>query len=388
MTVLNECWIEQPRSQAIFAVLKAAGHQAYFVGGCVRNALLGATVNDLDIATDARPDQVMRLFSDADFKTIPTGYDHGTVTVLSGDTPFEITTFRRDIQTDGRHAVVAYSTDLKEDAQRRDFTMNALYASADGEIIDPLDGLSDVKAGYVRFINDPSERIREDYLRILRFFRFTAWYGSPSLGVDAEGLSACAKLQDGLAELSKERVTSELLKLLTALDPAPCVATMAQSGVLSKVLEMSDPKALPLLIHNESVLGLAPDAIRRLSAMGLLVSKQALRLSNKQSKYLDTLRKNIQSDTPLAELAYRFGAGFAKDIVVLRAAYFEHPIAGDVEAIIESGANAVCPLTAQEFMPEFQGKALGERLKTSEQIWIDSGFLMSREALLQALDEN
>ena len=214
-------WITRPETQAVCNALTGAGYRALFVGGCVRNTLLGAPVDDIDIATDALPKAVMDLTGAAGLNAIPTGIDHGTITVVSAGLPHEITTFRRDVETFGRHAVVAFSTDVSDDARRRDFTMNALYADPSGQVIDPLGGLADLQARHVRFIENADQRIREDYLRILRFFRFHAWYGDAARGLDADGLAAVAANTDGLDSLSRERVWAELRKLLAAPDPAP-----------------------------------------------------------------------------------------------------------------------------------------------------------------------
>jgi poly(A) polymerase len=179
-------WLAQPGTQALCGALEAAGYRALFVGGCVRNALLGVSVADVDIATDARPETVTRLAEAAGLRVVPTGIEHGTVTVIAGGVPHEVTTFRRDVETDGRRAVVAFAQDVAEDAARRDFTMNALYADLRGNVIDPLSGLPDLVARRLRFVGDAHQRIREDYLRILRFFRFHAHYGDPDQGMDAE----------------------------------------------------------------------------------------------------------------------------------------------------------------------------------------------------------
>ncbi|KGM89571.1 tRNA nucleotidyltransferase/poly(A) polymerase [Roseovarius mucosus DSM 17069] len=179
---VSGAWIEAKATQAVCAMLTGAGYQALFVGGCVRNALLGAPVGDIDIATDARPEMVVELAEGAGLKPVPTGIEHGTITVVSGHIGHEVTTFRKDVQSFGRHAVVAFADDLHTDARRRDFTMNALYARPDGDVVDPLGGLEDLRARRVRFIEDADQRIREDYLRILRFFRFHAWYGDPEGG--------------------------------------------------------------------------------------------------------------------------------------------------------------------------------------------------------------
>jgi len=259
MTRVTGSWLDSEDTQAVMAVLEEAGHQALAVGGCVRNALLGVAVSDVDIATDARPERVMEIAAAAGLKAVPTGIDHGTVTVVANKVGHEVTTFRRDVETDGRRATVAYADRVEEDAHRRDFTMNALYARADGTVIDPLGGLPDLRARRVRFIDDPHDRIREDYLRILRFFRFHAWYGDPAAGLDPDGLAACAELSDGMDRLSRERIGAETRKLLAAPDPAPAVAAMAQAGVLIHVLPGANPQALPVLVHLERAAGVAPE---------------------------------------------------------------------------------------------------------------------------------
>ena len=223
-------WIDTPATQAVCHAIEGAGHQALFVGGCVRNALLGRPVSDIDIATDADPHTVSDIAEKAGFKVAPTGIDHGTVTVIAQGIPHEVTTFRQDIETDGRRAVVAYSPHIEDDAARRDFTMNALYARRDGTVIDPLGGLPDLLARRLRFVGDADARIREDYLRILRFFRFHAIYGDPEGGIDAEGLAACARHAPAISGLSAERIGAEMRKLLAAEDPAPSVAAMERAG--------------------------------------------------------------------------------------------------------------------------------------------------------------
>ena len=235
MKQISAAWVSDPATQRVCAALTEGGAQALFVGGCVRNALLDTPVSDIDIATDALPNRVVELAQAADLKAIPTGIDHGTVTVVCDHIPHEITTFRRDVETDGRRAVVAFSDKVEEDAARRDFTMNAIYARPDGTVLDPLLGLPDLEARRVRFIGTAQNRIREDYLRSLRYFRFHAWYGDAQAGFDADALAAIAGNLDGLSTLSRERVGAELLKLLAAPDPAPSVAAMRSTGVLARL---------------------------------------------------------------------------------------------------------------------------------------------------------
>ena len=209
---LTDSWLEAEGAQTVFKMFEQAGYKAYFVGGCVRNALLDHPVTDVDIATDATPDQTILLADQAGLKAIPTGIDHGTVTLVAQGQPYEVTTFRKDIKTKGRHAQVQFSKDIVADAQRRDFTMNALYADAAGHIIDPLNGLDDLMAGRVRFIEDANARIGEDFLRVLRFFRFSAYYANPDHSFDPDALSAISDNLWGLSSLSKERIGTEMRK--------------------------------------------------------------------------------------------------------------------------------------------------------------------------------
>lgn len=378
-------WITNPATQQVCAMLEGAGHQAFFVGGCVRNALIGAEVADIDICTDARPDRVIELAKAARLKPVPTGIDHGTITVVAGGIPHEVTTFRRDVETDGRRAVVAFSDDIAEDARRRDFTMNALYARADGTVVDPLaTGLRDLRARHVRFIEDPEMRIREDYLRILRFFRFYAWYGDPDEGLDREGLAAIAENTEGLEALSVERIGAEMRKLLAAHDPAPSVAAMQAAGVLTRILPGADARGLPVLVHHEGALGVSPDPVRRLACLGDAHAAEHLRLSNAQARQLDQLRDGMESTLTLPEIAYRHGEQMALDVAILRAVAFETPPMLD-RAGLRAAAQAQFPLKGPDLMPALQGPELGAALKRLEQVWIDTGFTMGRDALLALL---
>ncbi|WP_371224786.1 CCA tRNA nucleotidyltransferase [Roseovarius sp. 2305UL8-3] len=375
-------WIEDPATQAVFAALKHAGHQALFVGGCVRNALLNTPVKDIDIATDAHPEEVMKLARTAGLKAIPTGIDHGTVTVVSGGIPHEITTFREDVETTGRHAVVAFARDITQDARRRDFTMNALYARADGEVIDPLGGLDDLKARRVRFIEDPVQRIREDYLRSLRFFRFHAWYGDPEAGMDAEALDAIARHLEGLETLSRERVGGEITRLLAAPDPAPAVAAMRATGVLNAVLPGAEDHALALLVHLEQQIELTPDAMRRLAVIGGQDVADRLRLSKAEARKLTLLRDQVGALTPAIELGYRLGHDTGLSVLLLGAALLESPFDPADIAKLMTGAKAVFPIKPADLMPDYSGPALGKRIKALEDEWLASGCTLSRDVLL------
>ncbi|MBC2836064.1 CCA tRNA nucleotidyltransferase [Paragemmobacter straminiformis] len=373
-------WIGDADAQAVCAAIVAGGFKALFVGGCVRNALLGAAVADYDIATDATPETVTNLAEKAGLKAVPTGIDHGTVTVVSGGKPHEVTTFRRDVETDGRRAVVAFSPDVAEDAARRDFTMNALYATAEGELIDPLGGLADLQARRVRFVGDAGQRIAEDYLRILRFFRFHAWYGDVAGGIDPEGLAACAALSAGIETLSRERIGAEMRKLLAAPDPAPAVASMARAGVLAAVLAGADDRALAPLVHLEA--GRAPRWQARLAVLGLQDWSKALRLSRAEARDMAALREAVGSLHRPAALGYLLGADLGADAVLVRAALMEQPLPDGWQAEVARGAASVLPVTAADLMPALSGPALGARLKQIEQRWLAADLRASRAELL------
>lgn len=383
MSLSTQPWLADAGTQEVCSALTATGAQALFVGGCVRNALMGVAVSDLDVATDSTPDQVLALAKAAGIKAIPTGIDHGTVTLVKNHIPYEVTTFRKDVATDGRRAVVAYSKDIAEDAARRDFTMNAIYARPDGSIVDPLGGMADLQNRKVRFIGTAVNRIREDYLRTLRYFRFHAWYGDTEAGFDPEALAAIADSLDGLSKLSLERITSELLKLLAAPDPAPEIAVMRQVGVLGEVLPGADDRALAPLVHLEA--GCDVDPIRRLAALGGTELLDHLRLSKPDARQLDRIRAAAIGTKTAKELAYRMEAEQARSACLLRAALLEQAITPDLETDISLGAEASFPLSATDLMPGLSGRSLGDALKRLEQVWIDSGFLLSRAELLRQL---
>ncbi|MGV8949657.1 MAG: CCA tRNA nucleotidyltransferase [Cypionkella sp.] len=373
-------WIDQTGTQELCAALRSAGYRALFVGGCVRNALMALPVADIDIATDALPETVTILAEKAGFKVVRTGLMHGTVTVIAKGIPHEVTTFRRDVRTDGRHATVAFSDQITEDAARRDFTMNALYAEADGSVIDPLAGLGDLTQQRVRFVGDPDARIREDYLRILRFFRFHAIYGDPDAGIDADGLAACATNLDGIAALSHERIGAEMRKLLAARDPAPALASMHHSGVLAQVLAGADPRALAALVHLEA--GAAPDWQARLAVIGGADPTQSLRLSRAETETNSRIRDEIGSMLTSAALAWTHGAQVARATMLCRAALLEMPLAADWQVEIARGVTASLPVTAADLMPDLSGPALGKRLREIQARWLASDLKLSKSDLL------
>ncbi|MGB7244593.1 MAG: CCA tRNA nucleotidyltransferase [Sulfitobacter sp.] len=375
-------WLNDPDAQAVCKAVQSGGYDIHFVGGCVRNALLGLPDSDIDLATDAPPETVMKLARAAGLKAVPTGIEHGTVTVVSAGHGFEVTTYRRDVETDGRRAVVAFSGDIVEDARRRDFTMNALYATPDGTVLDPLGGLSDLHAGVVRFIEDADARIQEDYLRILRFFRFSAYYGNPELGFDPQALNAVARNLPGLETLSAERVGAEITKLLAAPDPSRAVATLRQTGVLQVILPGCDDRWLAPVVHAEGVLTLAPDWQLRLAALGGSMVAERLRLSKANARVVEDISTASYGAMSLAEVAYRMGDRVARGALILRSVMANAPPDPDLLTGIAAASAARFPVTASDLMPEYGGPALGLRLKFLERAWIASEFGLDREALM------
>ncbi len=402
-------WLRDKHLQRLLAALGEGGEEARVAGGAVRNALLGEPVADVDVATTTLPAETMRRSEAAGFKAVPTGFEHGTVTVVAGGRPFEVTTLRADVETYGRHAKVAFGRDWKADAERRDFTINALYADASGTVIDLVGGLADMEARRLRFIGDPESRIREDYLRILRFFRFFAWYGDGR--PDPEGLKACARLKEGLDRLSAERVWAELKKLLGAPDPARALLWMRQAGVLSRVLPETEKwgiDAIHALVAAERDLGWAPDPLSRLEAivppdfvrMEALAAR--LRLSIREAGRLKhwSLAGAVAPKTTEAELARQLYRGDRQGIVDrlrLALASARARAIEDDGAMMEAGGYSRLLSFAQKWeKPVFPikgadlsalgaapGPKIGTVLKTLENDWIESGFTLRRGVLVK-----
>ncbi len=395
-------WLSWPQTIKVFNALNREGFEARAVGGAVRNTLLGRPVTDIDLATTARPEDVIRLAGEAGLKAIPTGVEHGTVTLVSDGTPFEVTTLRADVETDGRRAVVAFTDDWAADASRRDFTLNALYADARGCVHDPVGGLPDLLALRVRFIGDPALRIREDYLRILRFFRFSADYSGGVL--DAAGLSACIAACAGLRTLSRERIRAELLKLLVASHAVPVIEAMEDSGILADLLGGVTMRArLARLVAIETALDVTPGAMRRLAALAVLVAEDAerlaerLRLSRAEASELAAMadprgfRRRLSEEGAPA-LLYRIGkAAFIDNLLIAWAGSGEPVDAPLWRALYhqaEQWQAPVLPVSGGDLLKAglAPGPDVGAALRALEQDWVESGFRLSRDDLLARLD--
>ena len=403
--VVSQAWMQAPATLAVMSALGQAGgpDSARFVGGCVRNNLLKRPVDDIDIATILTPDQVIQALTDADIRWAPTGVEHGTVTAICQGRPFEITTLRRDVSTDGRRAVVAFTQDWAEDARRRDFRLNALYMDAEGRIYDPLGhGVEDAKAGRIVFVGDPLSRIREDYLRILRFFRFQAWYGRGD--PDPAAVAACKALKGMLSGRSAERTSKELFKLLAADDPRPAVALMQGAGVLAAILPPTGLERFDALVgierdklyENDPELRLAallsdnPDEVARLA--------ERLRLSNAQRDRLLAIAAREPrivawlSPREARRAIYRLGMRAFHDRVKLAwAASMQPKLAGQWRKLLalgESWTPPEFPLAGEDAIAAglSQGPLIGRALKEVEDWWVDEDFPEDRALALAQLE--
>lgn len=380
---LPAAMLAEPRLARVLAMLTQAGHRALVVGGAVRNTLLGLPAEDIDLATDAAPQRVADLARAAGLKAVPTGLEHGTVTVVSGGRPFEVTTFRRDEQTDGRHAVVAFSDRLEDDAARRDFTMNALYAEPSGRVLDPTgQGLDDLSARRLRFVGEADARIAEDYLRVLRFFRFHARYGAPGTA-DPAALAACARGVPGLDRLSRERIGAEARKLLDAPDPSEALALMQATGVLPHVLP-AEIAPLPALVAAEAAAGVPPDWQRRLALIATADPGPALRLSRAEATRHARLAQAARARPFSVDAAgYRLGADQGRDAALIAAA-LGADLPADWTGRLADAAAAPLPIRPADLSPPLSGPALGRGLRAAETLWIESGFSMPGPALIDA----
>lgn len=385
-------WLRAPATQAILAVINDGGGEARVVGGAVRNTLMDRTVCDIDIATSLLPEDVMTRAEKAGFGVVPTGLAHGTVTIIAGHKPFQVTTLRRDVETHGRHATVAFTEDWSADAHRRDFTINALYCDAAGRLYDYTDGLADLRARRVRFIGRAEDRIEEDYLRILRFYRFTAIYADGA--IDGAGHEACAALQDGLDQISAERIRSELFQLLTAAHAPIVLSEMDEAGLLSRVLgEGGDIVTFARLAAIEFANGIAANPVRRLYALAVHGPASAARLRDRlrlsKAEYerladLDFPDRAFESDADelrAKSFLYRHGRELYRDGVLLA---WARDVAADPKdsarrqrlMIAESWPIPKLPVSGKDVLDLGvpPGPEIGHVLDLFDQWWMAAGF--------------
>jgi len=398
-------WMTAPETAAVFDALEAEGGAdcARVVGGCVRNALIGQPISDIDIATTLPPERVIEALKAAKLKSVPTGVEHGTVTAVSGGKPFEVTTLRRDVSTDGRRAVVAFTDDWLADAERRDFTLNALYAQRDGAIFDPTGhGVADARAGRIVFVGEATQRIREDYLRILRFFRFLAWYGKGP--PDAEAVAACEALKDQIATLSAERISKELLKLLAAPDPREAAALMARTGVLATILpEPIDLERFNGMVAIEEDQLFETEEVLRLAALlpddqvGATKFAERLRLSNADRDRIAAalsptpVLKSWMSPREIRRMVYRLGPRAFRDRAKLAWARADRsavtPQWRGMIALGEGWSPPTFPLTGDDVVTAGvpKGPMVGQVLREVEDWWIDHDFIDDKLSAVEKL---
>ncbi len=386
--------LETAGLRAVFDAISSSGGEARMVGGCVRNALLGEAVHDIDLATNLTPAQVAKAASDAGLKSVATGIEHGTVTIVSDGTGFQVTTLRHDVETDGRKARVKYTDDWSADAARRDFTLNALYCSGSGVVLDPLGGFADLETRTIRFVGDPVARIREDFLRILRFFRFLSQYGAGK--VDAAGLAACARLKDGLQQLSRERIGQEFCKLLDGARASEVAALMNEAGVSQTLFELDlSDKLLASVKARAETLGVDADYTTLLTAaLPLSADKltSLLRLSNNQTRRLNELQSATAPSPALRDIErkvvlYRMGAETWSRAVLL--AWSSLGFGDDEEwmrlfKLPDVWQLPVFPLTGSDVLAAGvePGPQVGKTLRMLEDWWMADGFKADRDQLL------
>lgn len=410
----GEDWFRDPALTRVLDLLNRDSGEGRVVGGAVRNSLMGLPVSDIDIASSLPPEKVMERAAEAGIKAVPTGIAHGTVTLVIDGRSFEVTTLRRDVETHGRHATVAFTTDWQADAERRDLTINALYVDRNGDIVDLVDGLPDIETKTVRFIGDAAQRIAEDYLRILRFFRFFAHYGSGR--PDAAGLRACAAARDKLTTLSAERIWSEMKKLLSADDPGRALLWMRQVGVLTAILPESEKwgiDAIPALIATENALRWTPDPLLRLAAIvppdaaRLEAMAKRLRLSKDEAALLLAWAKapaisDTMAQTAFDRLLYSHGPkGICVRLKLALASARAKAEGGDVDAMQQAARLTALLARAQSWKkPDFPvsgadalaaglaaGPAVGKALQALEKQWVESNFSLDRATLVARLAE-
>ncbi|HLX15327.1 MAG TPA: CCA tRNA nucleotidyltransferase [Bradyrhizobium sp.] len=401
--VLDAPWLKSGPTARVLKLLNSDGEEARVVGGSVRNALLGIPIGDIDIATTALPEEVMRRAKSAGIKSVPTGIEHGTVTLVIDSHPFEVTTLREDTETFGRKAKVAFGRNWVRDAERRDFTINGLSADAEGGVHDHVGGLDDIAARRVRFIGDPNQRISEDYLRVLRFFRIHAAYGTGE--PDHAGYLACINARAGLATLSAERVRAEMLKLLVAHGAAASIAAMVDGGLLLPIFGgVAYTGPLRAMISAERALGLAPDPIRRLGALAVAVTEDArrlstrLRLANAEAKALDSMghrwwRLAGMDEATARRRLYRLGEDRYRDRLLLAWARS----GGEADAatwrelatLPQRWSAPKFPLKAADFIARgiAQGPQLGQALGLAEDAWLAADFPLGEPALKAIADQ-
>ena len=379
---LENNWLNQASAQCLSKAFKNYGHQALFVGGCVRNSILKVPVTDIDMATDALPETIIKISKENNFKFILTGLTHGTITIIIDKIAYQITTFRSDITNDGRHAKVEFTTSLLLDASRRDLTINALYCDSYGKVIDPLNVLEDLNNRIIKFIGDPNKRIAEDYLRILRFFRFQAIYGNEMLEIDVPALAACREHKSKLAKLSKERITSELRKLFLSNNPTRTIIKMIDTGILNQLFDNCSINSFISYIEAEKKYKIEINWIGRLLSLQGSNIEEVLTLTRRELKMIKYTKKAIEQNVPIFEFSYYNGMEYGIMYLLLQHGMKKTTLNKILINKVSSIVTRKFPVTAKDLMPKLKGKKLGDELKKLESQWIESDFTLNKNQLL------
>lgn len=369
-------------TKKLFKVFAGRGHKIYFVGGCVRDCLLGLPLKDIDLATTALPSEIIKVAKENEFKAIKTGIQFGTITLICERVQYQVTTFRQDIETDGRKAVVSFSKCITTDASRRDLTINALYADIDGTVVDPLNVLTDLNNRKIKFIGNPQQRILEDHLRILRFFRFLAWFQKRNTEIDPESLKACICLKEKLMTLSGERIGTEMKTLLSATNPIKTLELMAKTGILQLVIPNAKLHQLHTLIKFEKQFKCSRKWTTRIALMTNSKLKTIWKLSNAEHKLITRLQQLKQREDSIQKIAYLYGKEIAYQSTVIRSAISKDNLK-NIDTRITLGITSVFPVTAKDLAENHQGRELGKMLKKLQDIWIDSDFSLTKMDLLK-----
>ncbi len=388
-TNFKKLWRNDLALMQVVSALESDEAQVYLVGGCVRNVILGEKIRDIDLATELLPDEVVRKAEINGFGVLLMGFSHGTVTILNSGRKFEVTTFRQDIKTDGRKAKVVFTSKLHLDAKRRDFTMNSVYMKMNGEIIDPLNALSDLLSKKVKFIGDPLERIKEDRLRILRYFRFRAEFNQRSNKIDIEVREAIYKQVSKIKFLSKERIWAELSRILMAPKPQKTFELLLKMNVLEEIFPQIDVEELKKVIHLEKFYGTEPSLLSRLFSLnkklgGKWSNYVAIKAADR--KTLEQLRKCMENHSDLMLVAYKYGKLIAESWLVNSGSKLITVEKNLAKKIIKAAADARFPLSGKDLLNKFKsGPEIGKKLIKLEDIWLKSNFKLNKKELLKYL---
>ena len=383
--ILKDDWLSHPSINYLSTVFQRSGYEILFVGGCIRNTILKKQVNDVDIATAATPEEIIKICKKNNIKAIPTGVKHGTITIVIDEKTYQITTFRIDEKNDGRHASVKFIDSLELDASRRDLTINALYCDVDGKIIDPLKAFGDLRLGIVRFIGDPNKRILEDHLRILRFFRFYALYGDKKKNLNPTALDACKKHRKKLKKISKERVTLEVKKLLAASQPISTIKNMDKINILNQIIGNCEIGPFIKYVDFEQKYKIQISWLGRLLSLQNNSDYKMILLTKKENRIITKLNEAILKNVDPIEFSYYNGIELGLIYSLLQNSFEKRELNKSLINQISSITTNLFPVKAADLGPKYHGKEIGNKLYELESKWIKSKFKLSKAQLLRMI---